>query len=286
MIGARWSALVGAVVVAGVAAACGGGAGECPGDRSACEGQLELRWRLLTGEFEGFEESCGGVGATHVDLVVEGLTPMASRFACGAGQTLLSSMASGEYVARVTLLAVDEAAGIETALTTGSASTQFTWDQRDQQVTVEIPLADFDDAYAGSWYYRVRWAGLETCAAAGVATYDLRLERDGAVIGTTTTDGIPLDGSARGACEDFTEEYPPAANGVPWGPAMATVRGYDAEGARIYQATLPTFVGAGANNPEMILDVEGEAPMPDAAPPDAAPDAALPDGGVPDATPI
>lgn len=278
----------GVFVVAALALSCGGGAGECPQNREACEGALDLRWRLLTGELDGFEESCGGVGATHVDLDLTGPTPLQQRFMCSTGQTLLTGLGSGDYEARITLVRVDDVTGDETVLTRAYASTAFPWEQRDGQIIVEVPFNDFVESYNGSWYFRPRWGdtGAGTCEAGGVVRYDLRLERDGAVIGSETNDGLPLDGSATGDCEDFAAEFAPVANGIPWGPAEATLRGYDADGQVIYRGTVPTFVGAGASNPDLELvvpavDRPDAAPGPDAAPPDAGtPDAAV---GVPDA---
>ena len=280
----------GFVLVAALALSCGGGAGECPQNRDACEGELDLRWRLLTGELDGFEESCGGVNATHVDLSLTGPTPLEQRFMCATGQTLLTGLGSGDYEARITLVRVDDLTGDETTLTRALASTAFPWEQRDGQIIVEVPFNDFLESYNGSWYFRPRWGdtGAGTCEGTGVVSYDLRLERDGATIGTATNDGLPLDGSATGPCEDFAAEFSPVANGIPWGPAEATLRGYDAEGAVIYRGTVPTFVGAGASNPDLELvvpstDRPDAAPV-DAAPPDAAsPDAASPDAAAPDA---
>jgi hypothetical protein len=101
-----------------------------------------------------------------------------------------------------------------------------------------------------------------------VTQVKVRLERDGAPLSGTTSEGMPLDGSAAGSCKDFMGS-PYLANDLPWGPATISVSGMDDAGVVQFEGAWDTFVGAGRANPEFQFDVAslGLTPPPDAGVP-------------------
>jgi len=236
----------------------------------------QLIWTMLANEVPGFFESCTGVGADRVKLVVTGPTPFSLDRDCNESQYIQAVLDAGHYTVVGTLV---DSAG--TALTKGMARAEFdmptTPTGTPVQVNIDFPFADFIRTdYTGSWIYRFAWDGKPTCASAQppVVTRSIRLERGGTPL--VGADGMPIDGLTPGDCVDPTSAQ---IMGIPWGPADLTVVGFDATATPQFRETIHTFVGAGISNPILTYDIDSL--RPDAGlPPDGgagAADAALPD---------
>lgn len=239
-------------------------------------GELELTlvWDpLLANEFPGFDESCSGVEADEMEISLAGPVNHTFQIDCSAGRTPVRGLPPGDYTIGATLLRPDEDAmglvpvtrRVETSVSMSSST----------EVRIDFTLADFLESYKGAFFFRIRYAGMDTCAAAEVAEQKLRLERNGEPLEGTDRDGNPvvMDGMVPVPCKDFGAPTADFVKEITWGPATFTIIGLNDKGKTIYEGTFDTFVGAGINNPEMHFDVG-----PDAGPPDAAPaDAAWPD---------
>lgn len=239
---------------------------------------VHVRWSLIEAdEFAGFTgETCPGVGASRVRFDFTGAEARTEEVQCEFSETFLRDFASGDY--HVVAVLVDEAG---TALTAGETQADFTVNG-DVEVSLNFAFADFLNDYNGNLFFRTRWAGAETCAAAipPVVEHVLLLERDGQAIPGMTDVGDVIDGSAPGACRDGASSQKVLM--APWGPATMTVTGLDATGTPRFMETFDLFIGAGVANPEYLFDVRSLAP--DAGVPDAAvPDAGVPDAAAPDA---
>jgi cysteine-rich repeat protein len=287
-----------AVAAALVHAGCGGGSvcgngdpesgEECDDgnqrDDDACSNacrqrdtrDAQLIWTMVANEVPGFSESCTGVGAARVKLVVTGPTAVTLDRDCNESQYIQAVLDAGHYSVVGTL--VDSAGA---ALTKGMAKAEFDMPETPSgtpvQVNIDFPFADFlRTDYKGSWIYRFVWDGKTSCASAlpPVVTRSVRLERGGTPL--ADADGVVLDGMTPGDCVDPSSA--PSIMGIPWGPADLTVVGFDATGTPQFRETFHTFVGAGISNPILTYDVDSlrpDAGVPDAGAADAAP---LPDG--------
>ncbi len=245
---------------------------------------LRLRWTLIATEFTDFNESCPGVGAETAELTFTGpggQTRVESA-PCSFSETQILDFANGDWVVQGRLL--DDAGA---PITSGMAMTSFSVANADTTAIIDFPFADFTGSYTGNYYFRTRWGGATTCATAAppVVQHTLLLERGGVPLAGMTDAGDPIDGSAPGACRNFTGGNTQTIQSLPWGPAVFTITGLDGTGTPQFSESFDTFVGAGIQNPEYAHDVNSLTPdagVPDAAVDAAVPDAAVPDAGIPD----
>jgi hypothetical protein len=233
----------------------------------------QLIWTMIANEVPGFDESCTGVAADRVKLVITGPTPLTLDRDCNEGQFIQTVLEAGHYSVVGTLF---DSSGA--ALTRGMAKAEFDMPASPSgtpvQVNIDFPFADFIRTdYTGSWIYRFAWDGATTCASAlpPVVKRTVRLERGGVPL--AGTDGVSLDGMVAGDCTDPSSA--PQVLGVPWGPADLTIVGLDAASMPQFRETFHTFVGAGIFNPILTYDVDS-----------LRPDAGIPDAGVADAAPL
>jgi cysteine-rich repeat protein len=282
------------------AGGCGGGGSACgnnhvdPGEAcddgngrdddgcsNACVVQatsdVALQWRILHDVVPGFDESCDGIGATTAKLHLVGPLPGDFEVDCNFSQYKVSAMRAGDYTVTVTLF---DAAGMAV---TEPASTSFTVADQSLIVPVDIVLADLIDTtpWRGDWFYRFKWNGATTCAAANppVVNTRIRLDRNGSAL--LNEAGMAIDGMTPTPCYDFDDQFAHAVNKLPFGPVRLYVTGVDAAGQGRFFGTFDTFVGAGIVNPPLVYDVL--APMTDAGVPEPEIDAGMPDGGEADA---
>lgn len=258
---------------------------------SACTARTGLDvvvdWSFISPEFN---EGCGGIDATHVQLDVTGPTASSLRLGCGDSQHMYLALAPGEYTVAGQVWRVDLLGQLPDEAVTNVVTTPFTvTDPPSAPPPLMVPLVfafeDFLESYTGKYYFKLRWGGVDTCAAAvpPVARHRLLLERDGAPLDGLTDAGDRIDGTSPGPCRDFADTQ--NVDGLPWGPAMLHIVGLDADGVARFEGSFETFVGAGVSNPVLELDVPSNAPdagVPDAGPPDAAPA----DAGPVDAAPV
>ena len=245
------------------------------GCSNTCKAQqtrdAQLIWSMVAKELIGFSESCTGVAAATVHLVVTGPVNLTLDKDCNDSQTKLMALDPGHYTVNGTLF---DAA--HTALTKGGAMAEFDISSAPPgppvQVTVDFPFADFVRAYQGNWLYRLKWAGAATCAAAAppVVNRTIRIERAGVPV--MSSDGVTLDGMTPEPCTDPSSA--PQIKNLPWGPANVIITGLDGASVPRFRQSFPTFLGAGILNPILNYDVAS-----------LAPDAGVPDAGVPDAGP-
>jgi cysteine-rich repeat protein len=251
------------LVFAGCGAVCGNGKiedGEQCDDGNTADGDgcsstcryvptidTYVAWRLLAGEWPDHGESCGDVGASHILLELTGPRPFSQRIDCGFYQYKLLALPPGAYVAKGTLY--DGQTPI-----TRTATKELTAGDVQQTVTLDFAFADFLRSYAGTFFFKVKWGGADTCAAAGLTQQRLRLTRGGAALGTATELGDALDGSAS-PCRDAAAPRAQVAAGLVWGPAMLEVTGEDGDGVERYRGAFDVLVGADISNEPWVVDV-------------------------------
>jgi cysteine-rich repeat protein len=227
-------------------------------DDDACSNSCEQRdtvdatimWTLVANEVPGFSESCLSLGATKVKLELSGTMSFTQEVDCGLSELTLKAPPAGPYLVKGTLL---DSMGM--AITKGLAMANFTVAGADQDVMLDFPAADFDRLYNGTYLWRSKWGGATTCATATpqVVMTTIRLERGGQPLKTQS--GVTLDGLTATPCLDFTGQMAGSFTGVPWGSATVIITGLDGTGTKRFEATLPTFVGAGVVNPTYEFDV-------------------------------
>jgi cysteine-rich repeat protein len=256
-----------------------GGDGCSPSCRVEATVDTFVHWQFVVGEFDSFDgETCLGVGAAKVTLMITGPKTLTQTTDCSLAQIKLSSLPLGVYTVNAVAL---DASGA--ALTKGLASETFTAGGQTQDVFVSFPFADFTRAYTGTFYFSVHFGGAASCAGAvvPVARERVAMVRGGTPLTGATVGGIPIDGSLAGACPSETASAQ-AVNDLPWGPATITITGEDTEGTALYQGTFETFVGAGASNGTAAFDLTLVAPLPDAPMPSVDAPELVVDAGVSD----
>ena len=271
-------ALVLLFVASGALAACGGSDPVCgdataEGDEACDDGntnendgctsncavapstEVHIEWSVASQELDGFNETCPGVGAQHIELTFTGAENRTELVNCTFMNTFVRGLAPGDYQLSARLL---DAGG--ESLVRAPTKVSFRQDASMQAMLVlDFPFAAFERDYEGTFFFRVKWDGEESCA--GVAEYAVRLERDGAPLrGTFRGEGggdqdVTFDGQTSWPCHAFAEEFPEALRAVPWGPARITITGSSSSGTTLFEGSFDTFVGAGLSNPEVIFDV-------------------------------
>jgi len=270
-------ALVGALVIAIAAAGCGGDDPFCGDGITQAPEQCDdgndsnddfcrdcnaflpprtiVKWLFNADAAEGFvQDSCTDVGAFNVEVTMSGVgEPVTLDGMCSERQVVFDDLAPGIYTASVTPLDFDDE-----PLVGDAVEMQVTVEATDSETTVVIPPAAWIGPYTGTFFFTARWSG-QDCAAAGVATQRITLTVDGTVVSQSTTAGLPLNGSASGACQPAANPMPQSALLVPFGVATIEIVGFDAGAAEIFRGTFDTFVGAGISNPTLAFDVIGPA---------------------------
>lgn len=221
---------------------------------------------FIAQQFAGFTESCGGLEIAQVEVTLTGPKPHSERVDCSFGQIKVSALPPGAYSA--TAKAYDSSGA---AISRGMAHVDFTVGEADQDVYIDWPWEDFTRSYNGTFFFKVLWGGATRCAEASpaVVKHRLRLERAGQALAGMTDSGDAIDGSATGTCRDGAEARAQAVVGLGWGPVKLVVSGEDATGRTTFRGSFDSFVGAGASNPVMTVDVPSI--LPDAGPVDAPP---------------
>jgi cysteine-rich repeat protein len=236
---------------------------------------LTLKWEFNKDAVPDFpSDSCTDLGVSRVEVELSGPTSMVMEEMCSFRQLVFEDIAPGTYAASFHLLDLD---GNELTATPHVEMVDFTSGQLIREVI--IGPTGWTRSYTGTFFFRLSWAGADcNLASPAVAEHMLLLEQGGQpVTGITTDDGDTLDGSSAGSCRSLVEGFPQSALQVPFGPATFTVVGLDSVGTPQFEGTFETFIGAGANNPELTFDI------PSLAPDAGTPDAGLADAGAPDA---
>jgi len=270
-----------ALAAAGLLASCGGGDAYC-GDHVVQEGEqcddgnadetdycracevylpprTTLKWTFNAAAATGFtQDACVDVGATRVRVTLTGPSEATLEDACSTYQVVFDDLAPGTYTASVTPLAEDG-----TSLIDAPVTAEVIAGAADLEQTVDVPFDAWIGPYTGTFYFRVRFAGM-SCASAAVAQQRITMRVNGVLVTQMTDAGQKLDGTAAGPCIDGSA-MPQKALGLPFGPATIEIDGLDGASAAAFAGSFETFVGAGANNPPMEFDV----PIVDAMPADA-----------------
>lgn len=120
---------------------------------------------------------------------------------------------------------------------------------------MDVPWDAWAAPLMGTYLFRLTW-GAQSCASAmpPVATQRLDVLVDGHSYGGTTDSGQLVDGSDSKPCRPLEESTPQSIAGMPVGPVNLTVFGEDGSGAVRYQRTFDSFVGAGSDNPVIVID--------------------------------
>lgn len=219
-------------------------------------------------------DSCSDVRAINVEVDVAGPAQGSMSGGCSLRQVVFPSLPAGMYT--VTLRPLD----INDELLTTAPIVEQHMLGPDVRVEIEVMPDQWVRDYTGTFFFRTLWGG-DDCASATppVVQHRLTLTQDGTPVTVTTENGDPLDGSAPGPCQPFSDEFPQSVLLAPFGPAVFTIEGLDSGGTPQFRETFDTFVGAGISNPELHFDVNSLTP--DAGMPDAGTaDAGVPDAGI------
>ena len=207
-----------------------------------------LRWSLIATQFEDFNETCLGVGAQDIELVVDGPMPFTVRRACDDAQIVWRDLPDGDYTVTARLFA----AGGE-PVTKGESSVSFSIASASEMHELDIAYEDFTVTPTGTFFFRTLWGGMRICGP--VAKQILGLSRGGVPIITMTNAGDAVDGTTASPCRPAAGSTSQAILGVTWGPVRLVVTGLDSADQPLYRSTFDTFAGAGASNPSYELDV-------------------------------
>lgn len=294
----------GGLAVAGALVSCGGGDEPLCGDGTvdmgeqcddgnadeldacrACVAYIAprtvVKWEFNTGAAPGFTtDACSDVGARQVDVALAGPAPETRRVGCSEGRVTFVDLAPGEYTASVTPL---DMAG--TWLVAAPSTATFpanTAPGTTQEHTVVVPPEAWSQSMTGTFFFILRWAGMECGAAAPpVATQLVTLLRPGgpvtqqANVGSMSYPTYRLDGTQSVPCVPSVLAQAEAAQGVPFGRATLTVSGRDSGGTEWFRGTFDTFVGAGTSNPIYTFDIQSTVDAAIDAPIDAPVDAGV-----------
>jgi hypothetical protein len=222
-----------------------------------------IKWEFNSDAAEGFtDDGCSDLRVSRVRIDLDGPSQQTLEDACSNRQVAFMDIPTGSYVASVTPLDSDGH-----SLVSAPVQQQITAASTDTETTVVIPPEAWIGPYTGTYFFTIRWGGVDCSAAAPpVATQVVTLTVDGTVVSSTTTTGEPLDGSAPVTCVPASNASPISALLVPFGPATIVISGRDALGVEAFHGTFDTFVGAGPSNPTLDYDVQT---VYDAGPPDA-----------------
>lgn len=270
--------VAGVSVVAASGLSCGGGPSgpQCDTEDCSVPGNTIIKWEFNhQPEFNFPDDSCGDlkVATVHVDAVnpTDATANQSLDVPCGNGQATFVGLAPGNYNI---VVAPEDGGGA--LLVTEPVTTQAPAAAANMTTTtqVEVPYTAWKGPYTGTFLFRLTWGG-QSCADATppVVSQTLKLTAGGAVVTKTSDGGQKLDGSAPGACQPSTSQFPDFVDQLPFGPATLEVTGEDGAGSAVFEQTFATFVGAAKNNPTLTFDVEPPADAGVDAPADAAPDA-------------
>ena len=266
-------------LLAAAAIGCGSGEPECGnGEREASEecddGNLDdtdaclsdcrardilsftLKWSFNADAAPGFSgDSCTDLGARSVAVKLSGAGGSATEVGgCSFRQIVFQDLAPGSYTAEVDPL---DASGQSLV---GSPITAEIEVGNGAEVVVDIPPDAWLQSYRGTFFFRLEWDGRDCSAASPPVVEELiTLRVEGEVVGSSTVEGTPVDGSRPGPCRGTGSEFPETVLDVPFGAAEIDVVGLGSDGAILYEGRFETFVGAGVNNPELVFDVPARA---------------------------
>jgi hypothetical protein len=231
---------------------------------------------------EFMNDGCSDVGARDVDVVLTGPTTDMRRIGCSERQVTFVDLAPGEYTATVTPL--DNAGtSLVTAPPPGVTFPANTTPNTTQEYTVVVPPEAWARPMTGTFFFILRWAGMECgTAAPPVTTQVVTLMRTPggpvtqmANVNSATYPSYRLDGTQPVGCVPSMLSQAEAAPGVPFGRATITVSGRDVGGAEWFRGEFDTFIGAGTSNPVYTFDVQSTVDAAVDAPIDAPVDAGV-----------
>jgi hypothetical protein len=269
--GRRRSALRGGVIAVALAlGACGDGDAPCGGD--FCVPTLTVKWTFndqAIPEFSGDNCTDLGIRTVEVDLSGAGGEFHATE-QCSFRQVVFAGIPPGAYDVQLRPLDVDgELVTRDVVL----RQLMFDGGLREESV-MNVEPNDWAGSHPGTFFFRLRWDGQDCSTASPPVAHHvlaLTMSQEKVPLQMTTTAGDPIDGSAPGACQSFTQMFPQSVLEAPFGFATFQVVGLDSTGTRYFEQTFETFVGAGLSNPEMVFDVASLGGLPDAGVSDATP---------------
>jgi hypothetical protein len=249
-----------------------------------------VKWEFNKDAAPGFpNDGCLDVGATSVQIDLAGPLPSTQQVSCAMRQVTYAELPAGSYTASITPLD-SSGASLVTTPVTAAFDANFTFNTT-AELTIIVPPEAWARPMTGTFFFLLRWMGMECSAAAPAVTHQrVTLRVNGMVVtqqanvGSMAYPVYALDGT-QVTCVMATLAQAEAARTVPFGRAQLQVSGRDSGGTEWFRGTFDTFVGAGVSNPILTFDVPSvidagvdapiDAPV-DAgvdAPTDAAPDA-------------
>lgn len=239
-----------------------------------------VKWDFNAMAAPGFgSDGCGDVNAANVRVDLAGPAPFTATGSCQDHQVSFQALPAGTYTASVTPLDPGGA-----ALVTGPATATLDGNQvpaTTVETVVNVGPALWSRPMTGSYFFRIRWAGM-TCAMAmpPVTIQVVTMTINGVPVNALTSDanGLPaynVNGTQPIGCVNSTASIAERIDNLPFGAARVSVIGRDAGGAEMFRETFDTFVGAGRANPTIELDVDSTIDAGIDAPVDAPIDAPI-----------
>jgi hypothetical protein len=226
-----------------------------------------VNWRFNADAAEGFvQDGCNDTRTSRVSVT---LTPgdITLDEMCSVFRVAFIDLEPGVYTAAVTPLDSDGNSLVTAPVTQQVAALE----DDDAEVTVNVPPEAWIGPYTGTFFFTVRFGGVDCDdAVPPVTSVLITLTVGGTPVAQMTTTGQMLDGSATGPCIPASNPSPISALAVPFGAARIEFEGRDSLGGLQFQRGFDTFVGAGPSNPTLMYDVltiYDAAPPPDAMPP-------------------
>lgn len=235
--------------------------------------QTTIKWAFNKNAAPMFDtDGCLDMSAVNVEVELTGPMSVTATEQCSLRQVVFDELPQGVYGVKLTPKDINDMSLVNQPIESSFAVTTG-----DLAHEVTVPYDAWARSYTGTFFFRVRWAGVD-CGAAlpPVVQQRITLTQDGVAVGQSTMSGLPLNGSAPGPCVSVTESFPQSAAGINFGPAQIRIEGLDSGGVPQFDSTIETFVGAGISNPEFTFDVNSLAP-------DAGVDAGAGDAGTLDA---
>lgn|GEM_PF-2052860 len=231
-----------------------------------------VKWTFNAQAVPGFtSDNCSDLAVASVKVDLTGPGTFTASAGCEMGQVSFSGLPSGMYTAALTPL--DSAgASLVTAPMNADVAANLV-PSTTTETSINVEPARWARSMTGSYFFRVRWAGMECSAAAPpVVTQLVTLSIGGVPVNATTSaaNGLPaynVNGSQPVACVASTPTIAERVDNLPFGFGTVAVVGRDSGGAEMFRETFTTFIGAGRANPTIQLDVDSTI--------DAAVDAAI-----------
>ncbi|MEZ4400444.1 MAG: DUF4215 domain-containing protein [Kofleriaceae bacterium] len=219
-----------------------------------------IKWDFNAAAAPGFtSDGCADVAATSVRVALSGPASQTKDGTCSLRQVSFEALPAGTYTAAVTPL---DSAGMPLVTTPATATLEANLvPSTTVETVVNVEPTLWARPMTGTFYFVLRWGGLECAMAAPpVTTQVVTMTIGGSPVtaSTSSNTGYPsyrVDGTQPVTCITASTSSAEAIDGLAFGPIQIAVVGRDAGGAEMFRGAFSSFVGAGRSNPVLIFDV-------------------------------